>query len=303
MVESGILPVDKPEGLSSNHVVQKVKAILGARKVGHLGTLDPFASGLLLLGINDGTKVARFFLNGEKSYTGVVALGVETDTQDCTGRVLKVVDVPPLSDEDLEQLQDAFTGSLWQVPPMFSALKRNGIRLYRLARQGKSVPRPAREVKIEWLRLWRHDSTEVGFEVACSKGTYIRTLAADMGGSLGCGGHLKSLRRLSCGSLTLDQVISLAELQSLKERGKIPLVSLNQALGHIRQISLEPHLLSRLSMGQQDVLRELGSPKEGEGMVRISDWTGNLVALANWVRGDGGEGWRLSRVFSPSRGG
>ncbi|MCZ6452145.1 MAG: tRNA pseudouridine(55) synthase TruB, partial [Deltaproteobacteria bacterium] len=139
-MESGILLIDKPEGPSSARVVQKVKMILGARKVGHLGTLDPFASGLLLLGINEGTKIAQIFLNSQKGYTGIITLGAETDTQDLTGRVLQVRGVPRLGDEDLEKLKAAFTGSLRQVPPMFSALKRSGQPLYRLARQGRSVP-------------------------------------------------------------------------------------------------------------------------------------------------------------------
>src|SRR3990167_75797 len=143
-MDSGILLIDKPEGPSSAQVVQKVKGILGAKKVGHLGTLDPFASGLLPLGINDGTKIADLFLTAQKSYSGVVALGVETDTQDSTGKVLAVRDVPSLSEETVENLQKAFTGTLTQTPPMYSALKRGGVRLYKLARQGQNVPRPPR---------------------------------------------------------------------------------------------------------------------------------------------------------------
>ncbi|MFQ5849679.1 MAG: tRNA pseudouridine(55) synthase TruB [Candidatus Binatia bacterium] len=302
-MESGILLLDKPEGPASTHLVQKVKDILGARKVGHLGALDPFASGLLLLGINDGTKIAQIFLNARKSYTGVVALGAETDTQDRTGRVLRVREVPLWGIEDLETLRAAFTGSLSQIPPMYSALKRGGVRLYRLARQGKSVPRPVREVEVERLRLWRLDPAELGFDVTCSKGTYIRTLAADMGRFLGCGGHLKSLRRLSCGHFTVDQAVSLEELNSLRDEGKVPLIPLNQALGHIRQVSLKPCLVSRLRMGQQEVLFEIGLPKERESMLRLSDWAGNLVALVHWVQGERRGGWRLFRVFAPPRNG
>ena len=302
-MESGILLIDKPEGPSSARVVQKVKVILGARKVGHLGTLDPFASGLLLLGINEGTKIAQIFLNSQKGYTGIISLGAETDTQDLTGKVLQVRDVPRLGDEDLEKLKAAFTGSMRQVPPMFSALKRSGQPLYRLARQGRSVPRPEREIKIERIRLWKLGSEELGFEVLCSKGTYIRTLAADMGNYLGCGGHLKSLRRLSCGHLTLDQAVSLEELSLLKDRRNVPLASLNRVLEHIRQVSLESRLLSSLRMGQQDVLAEMGPPKGGETMVRLSDRAGNLVALAQWVDGEGGGSWRLFRVFASSENG
>ncbi len=300
MLKNGILLIDKPAGPSSAGVVGKVKRILGARKVGHLGTLDPFASGLLPLGINDGTKVAHIFLGAEKSYAGVLTLGVETDTQDCTGRVLQVRDVPSVDERTLENLHDAFTGVLSQVPPMFSALKRNGVRLYRLARQGQSVPRTAREVKIERLRLWKNDAAEVEFELTCSKGTYVRALAADMGKFLGCGAHLKSLRRLSCGRLNLNQSVSLDELQALKDQGKLPLIPLNRALDHIRQILIDPALLFRLRLGQQDVLTRLGLPEEGEEMVRLSDGAGNLAALVCWDPGGRSGRWRLFRVFSPA---
>ncbi len=301
MAESGILLIDKPEGPSSAQVVQRVKKILRSKKVGHLGTLDPLASGLLPLAVNEGTKVADIFLSAEKSYSGVIALGVETDTQDSTGEILKVHPVPSFSEEEIEKLEKAFTGTLRQTPPMFSALKKDGVRLYRLARQGKSVPRSQREIKVEKLRLWRVNEAELGFEVTCSKGTYIRTLAADMGRFLACGGHLKSLRRLACGLLTLDRAISLDEIGALKESGRIPLLSLNEALGHLRGVYFEDRLLAKLRMGQQEVLIKLGLPKERERLVRLLDSQGNLAALAEWADGGSGGKWRLFRVFT-SRG-
>lgn len=297
MMQSGILLVDKPEGPSSAQVVHRVKTILGAKKVGHLGTLDPFASGLLPLGINDGTKIADLFLTAQKSYSGVVALGVETDTQDSTGKVLALRDVPSLSEETVENLQKAFTGTLTQTPPMYSALKRGGVRLYKLARQGQNVPRPPREIKIERLRLWQVSPAELGIEVTCSKGTYIRTLAADMGGYLRCGAHLKSLKRLSCGHLTLEQAVSLSAIEGLKDQGKIPLIPLNQALKFLREFRLGSHSLPKVRMGQQEVLAGLGIPEEGEKIVRLVDPKDNLVALALWVQGAAGGRWRLLRVF------
>ena len=298
-MQSGILLVDKPEGPSSAQVVQKVKAILGAKKVGHLGTLDPFASGLLLLGINDGTKIADLFLNSQKSYSGAIALGVETDTQDSTGKVIAVRDISSLNDEEIENLQKSFTGTLTQTPPMYSALKKGGVRLYQLARRGQNVPRPPREIKIERLRLWQISPAEVGMEVVCSKGTYVRTLAADMGKFLGCGAHLKSLKRLSCGHLTLEQAVSLDSIEMLKTQGKIPLIPLNQALQFLREFRLESHSLPKVRMGQQEVLVGLGIPEEGEKMLRLVDSKDNLVALALWVEGAVGGRWRLFRVFAP----
>lgn len=291
---SGILLIDKPEGPSSAQVVQRVKNILRAKKVGHLGTLDPFASGLLPLGINDGTKIADIFLTAQKSYSGVIALGVETDTQDVTGKVLEVREVPSLSQSDLDELQKAFTGTLAQTPPMYSALKRRGVRLYRLARRGQDVPREPREIKIERLRLWLVGPAEVGMEVSCSKGTYVRTLAADMGKHLGCGAHLKSLRRLSCGPFSVERALPLSAVTELGDREKIPLISLSQALEFLREFRVENHLLSKLKMGQQEVLRGMPAPQEGETMMRLVDSQGVLVALARWADGR----WRLFRVFS-----
>jgi tRNA pseudouridine55 synthase len=296
-MQSGILLVDKPEGPSSAQIVHKVKAVLAAKKVGHLGTLDPFASGLLLLGINEGTKIADIFLNASKTYRGVMTLGVETDSQDFTGNVLQVRTVPSVSNEALKGLQKAFTGEIQQMPPMFSALKKDGVRLYRLARQGRTVPRQPRSVRIEQLRLWKSAEAEIEFEVTCSRGTYVRTLAADMGSFLGCGAHLKGLRRLGCGHLTLDRAIPFAEIERLAARQAVPLASLNEALKHIRAITWDNRLLARLRLGQQEVLGQLGTPNAGEWLVRILDSQQRLTALSEWREDLPGGRWCLFRVF------
>ena len=211
--QSGVLLIDKPVGPSSAQVVHRVKTILGAKKVGHLGTLDPFASGLLLIGVNEGTKVADIFLSGAKSYVGVMVLGVETDSQDCTGKVIETRSVPPVGGAELTMLESKFTGDLTQVPPMFSALKKDGVRLYQLARQGKEIPREARAIRIKALTLRQLSEREIEFEVICSRGTYVRTLAADMGMELGCGAHLKSLRRTKSGRFDLANAINVAQIK------------------------------------------------------------------------------------------
>ncbi len=299
-MESGLLLIDKPEGPTSAEVVQRLKTFLGAKKVGHLGSLDPFASGLLLVGVNEGTKVAEIFLNERKSYTGTITLGTQTDTQDRTGQVLEIRAVPDFDQRQLERLQTAFVGPQKQVPPMFSALKKNGVPLYRLARQGKTVPRAAREILIESLRLWKVNRAELGFDVVCSKGTYIRTLAADMGRHLGCGGHLMRLRRLTCGHLHVDQALSMDELKFMKQtKGEVPLVTLARALGHMRQVPLGDRQVSWLRVGRQEVLRELAPPKDGERMVCLSDLKREPVALAQWVHGESGGTWLLFRVLAP----
>ncbi len=295
MVDSGLLLIDKLEGPSSAQVVHRVKVLLGAKKVGHLGTLDPFASGLLVLGINEGTKVADLFLSAAKSYRGIMVLGVETDSQDATGTIVQVRAVPTLGKAELEKLEQQFSGDLRQVPPMFSALKRDGVPLYRLARQGKEVPREPRSIRVERLQLNQLGKDEIEIELTCSRGTYVRTLAADMGQSLGCGAHLKSLRRIACGHLTVDRAVTLDELERVDS--KALLLSLEKALDHLRAVTWENQLLARLRLGQQEILRELDKPIGAEKLARILDPCGGLVALVEWVEDIPGGRWRLVRVF------
>ena len=294
---SGVLLVDKPEGPSSARVVHKVKTMLGAKKVGHLGTLDPFASGLLLLGVNEGTKIADIFLSAPKSYHGVMVLGVETDSQDGTGKVLGTHAVPLIDAPVLKVLEEKFSGEITQIPPMFSALKRDGVRLYQLARQGKEIPRAPRAIKIARLQLKRLGDAEVEFDVTCSRGTYVRTLAADMGTFLGCGAHLKSLRRTACGPLRLEQAITLEELEQIRSVEKVPLLPVSAALGHLPAIKWDSRLLQRLRMGQQEVLQQIGNPAGDENLMRILEPRGALAALALWSREVTGGRWRLLRIF------
>ena len=296
-IGSGVLLVDKPEGPSSAQVVHKVKAILRAKKVGHLGTLDPFASGLLLVGVNEGTKIADIFLSAPKSYHGVMVVGVETDSQDGTGKVLSTRPVPPIGPMELDVLEQKFTGDLKQIPPMFSALKRDGIRLYRLARQGKEIPREPRAIRVESLALKKLNDAEIEFDVTCSRGTYVRTLAADMGTFLGCGAHLKSLRRTACGHLRLERAITLKQLEDAPSAEKIPLLSLSAALSHLPAIKWDGRLLQRLRMGQQEILRQIGKPAGDEALLQILDTRGALTALAIWSDDVSGGRWRLLRTF------
>jgi len=294
---SGILLIDKPEGPSSAQIVHQVKNILAAKKVGHLGTLDPFASGLLLIGINEGTKIADVFLRGTKHYHGVMVLGAETDTQDGTGKVLKKYPVPVITEKDLRALEENFTGALQQIPPMFSALKKDGVRLYRLARQGKEVPREPRPIRIDALRIDQINEWELKFEVTCSRGTYVRTLAADMGSRLGCGAYLKTLRRVGCDHLDVAQAIRSEDLMKAASTAEIPLISLEKALNHLRAVVWQSRLVSRLRLGQQEILTQIGSRQAGEDFVAILEPRGALAALIKWSDEVPGGRWRVFRVF------
>jgi tRNA pseudouridine55 synthase len=293
MTRSGILLIDKPEGPSSAHVVHRLKLTLGARKVGHLGTLDPFASGLLLVGVDEGTKIADIFLTASKRYRGVMVLGVATDSQDATGKVVETRPIPVLDAQRLGMLAQQFTGELQQIPPMFSALKKNGVRLYRLAREGREVPRAPRAVRVETLSLGQLGAAEIELDVTCSSGTYVRTLAADMGAALGCGAHLKSLRRLACGQLTIDQAMTLEAVERSQPIAAQSFLSLTAALSHLPSVTWDHRWVARLRMGQQEVLGQLGAPLPGQSRSRILDKRGNMVALVEWVDG----AWRLARVF------
>lgn len=295
-VKSGILLLDKAEGPSSAHVVASAKRLLGAHKVGHLGTLDPFASGLLPLGINEGTKIAQMFLDADKGYAGTMILGAETDSQDRTGTLLRQTKVPELAASHLAALRQTFTGSLEQIPPMHSALKQNGVRLYELARRGMDVPRQPRRIVIQSLDLWLKGPGEIGFAVICSKGTYVRTLVTDMGRNLGCGAYLGSLRRVGCGPFEISSAVTLEELEAC-DAGKVPLISMNAALAHLPVVVFGAPAAQRVRAGQQAALAAIGEPRDTATTLRIVDENRNLLALVEWQKTLGT--WKFMRVFNP----
>lgn len=295
--QSGLLLIDKPEGPSSAHVVHRVKKILGAKRVGHLGTLDPFASGLLPIGVNEGTKIADVFLGGAKCYRAVMVLGIATDSQDATGKIIDERPLPALTDDDLRRLEVQFSGAQTQVPPMFSALKKDGVRLYEMARQGQEIERAPRSIQIGRLALHRINNNEIEFEVSCSRGTYVRTLAADMGAALGCGAHLKKLRRLACDHLTLEEAVTIEQLEAAVQGGTVPLVTLAKALSHLPAIAWDGRSIARLRQGQQEVLSQLRLPATGASLLSILDHAGSLIALVQWTEDSPGGRWRLHRVF------
>ena len=213
----GVLLLDKPEGLSSNHALQRAKRAMDARKAGHTGTLDPFATGLLVCCFGRATKISGSMLNADKAYLATMRFGEETDSGDLTGNV--VFQAPPSFDgvtrEALEAAMTGFRGEIDQIPPMYSALKRDGKRLYEYARQGIELERPARQVTIHQLEIESFTGQEAQVLVRCSKGTYIRTLAQDIGRQLGCGAHLVALRRTQVGPFELKDGIALDALQTM----------------------------------------------------------------------------------------
>ena len=216
---NGIVVVDKPEGLSSAGVVARVKGIFGARKVGHTGTLDPFATGVLICCLNRATRLSRFFLKGDKAYEAELILGRVTDTQDATGVVIEQHPVDRLTVDQIRETAERFVGAITQVPPVYSALKHQGTPLYKLARRGEAVEKPARPIRVHRLDILEVNLPAVRFSVSCSSGTYVRTLCADIGRELGCGGHLRRLRRTASCGFPIDVAVSLETLAECRDQG------------------------------------------------------------------------------------
>lgn len=240
----GVLLLDKPTGMSSNLALQKAKRLLRAKKAGHTGSLDPIASGLLPICLGEATKLSGFLLNTDKRYRVRVRLGVITETADSEGAVIETCPVPPLTEALVEAALDQFRGEILQVPPMYSALKHQGRRLYELARKGVEVEREARPVTIYELRLETLEAEALELDVHCSKGTYIRSLADDLGRVLGCGGYVESLRRTAVGNLDVRDAHTLDHLESLSDGDRpalmlpmdhivadLPSVQLNDEMG------------------------------------------------------------------------
>jgi tRNA pseudouridine55 synthase len=220
----GIVLLDKRLGVSSNRALQEVRHLFNANKAGHTGSLDPLATGLLPLCFGEATKVSALMLDDNKRYQVVIQLGVMTDTGDAEGVVIETKPVPELSVDQIQACLKAFTGEIEQIPPMYSALKHNGKKLYELAREGKTIERKARRIKIFELKLltgsqagaWESD--QLMLEVFCSKGTYIRSLAEDIGHTLGCGGTVQALRRLEAGQFSIEHAWTIEQLTAMSEQ-------------------------------------------------------------------------------------
>lgn len=251
----GILLLDKPENITSNAALQVVKRLYDAQKAGHTGSLDPLASGMLPICFGEATKFSQFLLEADKHYQVTAKLGIKTTTGDAEGEVLTEKPVPALTTADLERLFTQFTGTIQQVPSMYSAIKQNGQPLYKLARQGIEVPREAREIQIYSITYLSHTADSFSFNVHSSKGTYVRTLVEDMGDSLGCGAHVQTLRRLAVGPYQAPQMQTLAHLQTLAEEQQANvmdgyLLPVDSAIHHWPELSLSEAAVYYLKQGQ-----------------------------------------------------
>lgn len=267
----GILLLDKPVGITSNLALQRIKFLYQARKAGHTGSLDKQASGLLPICLGEATKLSGYLLNSDKHYLATCKLGVQTTTGDADGEKISETTVPVLTRADIESVLSEFTGKISQVPPMYSALKYRGKRLYQLAYQGIEVERQPRDVSIRTLDLLRVSHDEIQIDVSCSKGTYIRTLAEDIGNRLGCGAHVKQLRRIGVGPFVNPHLYSIEDIERLSEQGMTAidqcLIAMDIILDDLPEIRLTENLAYYMRQGQPVMIPHAPT----EGLVRIYD--------------------------------
>jgi len=282
---SGILLLDKPLGLSSNHALQRVKRLYDARKAGHTGSLDPLADGMLPICFGDATKLSAFLLDADKHYWFRVKLGETTATGDTEGEVLKVRPIDDVTPDQIEQVLQKFAGEIQQLPPMYSALKHKGKRLYELAREGVEVEREPRTVRIYSLALGEVNLPEFELRVHCSKGTYVRTLAEDIGEALGCGAHVTALRRTGVGPYTGFEMYRMEMLEQIAEQGKPAidrlLLPIDTALSDWPEVRVNADTAFYLKQGQAVLVPRAPT----EGWVRI--YEGETFLAVGQVQEDG----------------
>ncbi len=297
--------LDKPKGITSQAAVNTVNKLLKTKRAGHTGTLDPFATGVLPICVNGATKIIPFMNSGFKKYEALLKLGVKTDTLDETGVVLEEMETGIINNSELLGAFSKYKGKINQIPPMYSALKKDGVRLYDYARRGIEVERAERTVIINELEILNFSPPFVRFVVECSRGTYIRVLAADIADELGCGGHLTELRRIESDGFKIDDAVTLEDIRN----GGVELTPLDEALPHMKRIDIDRELAAEIRQGKQ--LRKFSLEK-----MNISDFTAGeriklyegsaLVSITEAVM-DSGEAadmdggvvvFRLLRVFN-----
>ena len=269
---NGILVLDKAQGLSSNAALQQVKRLYEANKAGHTGSLDPLATGVLPLCLGEATKVSQFLLDSDKKYRARIKLGERTDSGDSAGAVIQRSDSASVSRQAVENALEQFRGTISQVPPMYSALKVDGVPLYKLARKGKEVERESRQITIYSIELTIFEDSEIELEVACSKGTYIRTIADDLGQILGCGAHIVALRRTQAGVFTEQDCVNREFLESEKERAGLEaidqlLIPMDEAIDDLPVVVLPSSTALCIRNGQSALVRHLPEA----GLVRLYD--------------------------------
>lgn len=278
----GVLIVKKEKGFTSHDVVAKLRGILRMKKIGHTGTLDPEAEGILPVVLGKATRLVDMLTEKEKTYEALLHLGIETDTQDMTGSVLRELPVT-VTEEDVKKTVETFLGEQQQIPPMYSALKVDGKKLYELAREGKTVERKPRTVYFREIRILEMELPLVRISVTCSKGTYIRTLCHDIGQKLGCGGCMEELLRTKSGQFSLEDSLTLGQIQTLADQGEIEehLIEIREILGEYPALSGKK-MADRLLKNGNPVTEALVDGSYRDGWVRMHTSEGEFIGIYQW---------------------
>jgi tRNA pseudouridine55 synthase len=275
----GIVLLDKPQGITSNQALQKVKRLFNANKAGHTGSLDPLATGMLPICLGEATKISGYLLNADKRYNTICKLGVRTNSADADGEVIATKPVEGIGQSNIRAVMRQFMGEIMQVPPMHSALKRNGVPLYKLAHQGIEVEREPRKVSIYELNLVNLAEDCLELNIRCSKGTYVRTVVDDIGEALGCGAHITALRRLQVDPFSESGLQTLDELNTLQEQGVMELdrslVPIEAGLPDWQTVTLTPETECYIRQGQSVFLPQL----ESNQLVRLHSESGLLIGI------------------------
>lgn len=279
---NGVINIYKEKGFTSHDVVAKMRGILKQKKIGHTGTLDPDAVGVLPVCLGSATKLCDMLTDRDKEYIALLRLGIETDTQDTTGKVLKECQVT-VCEEEVRNVIASFTGRYEQVPPMYSALKVDGKKLYELARQGKEIERKARPVTIYEIEILECSLPDITIRVACSKGTYIRTLCHDIGRKLGCGGAMAALQRTKAGMFKLDSAITLSELEKIRDEGKLErvVIPVDEMFGELAAVQVTDAAVKLVQNGNPFYTNQiLQRRRYGDGEeVLVYDGTGRFYGI------------------------
>ena len=293
---NGVLLVDKPSGMTSHDVVDRIRKATSIRRVGHTGTLDPSATGLLIICIGSATRLSDHLTGMTKEYSGILRLGLTTHSYDADGTIEEEHDVPVLTQSELQAYLKPYTGTIEQIPPMVSAVKVGGERLYKLARQGKTVERKARTVTIHEFEIHQWESPDAAFCVECTAGTYVRSLCHDIGQDIGCGGILASLRRTAIGAHSVDNATPLDELSDADTVSQ-HLIPMGEALD-MPEITLTPQGLRMVTSGNQINPRQVaGDIPDAMGWVQIKSAQGELIALGELDHRETGAWIQPRKVF------
>jgi tRNA pseudouridine55 synthase len=301
----GIVVVNKPANITSYDVVRRLKRIFNTKKIGHGGTLDPFATGVLVIAVNQGTKIIHYFINSDKEYIAKLKMGEMTDTHDLTGKVVKQEDKITVSQDRFILVMQSFLGDQDQLPPMYSAKKKDGVKLYEMARKGIEIQRDKAKINIKEIRLLEYSYPFAVIKVSCSKGTYIRALVNDMGLSLGTYAHLVALQRTISGPFDIKRASEIDELAKAKKEGRLSdyVISMNDALNFLPSVTIKNSAQIKVKNGVHINDEDLKPTDKNikKGIIKIVSEKGELLAIADYFKGNDkqekGE-YKYKRVFN-----